>query len=70
MTKDEAGQATDRGRFAEPSQGNGDRDRTGTTGDAAMEGGKPSPGGGGPGEASGADGPEAIDLDSARDRAS
>ena len=65
MTKDEGGQATGRGGVPQPSRENGDRDRTGTTGDAAPEGGKPSPGG-----VSGADAPEAIDLDSARDRAS
>jgi hypothetical protein len=50
-----------------PAEGDSGRDHDGITGDAAMKGGEPSPDG--LGEAS-ADGPDAIDLESVRDRAS
>jgi hypothetical protein len=56
----------DPGGTSDPAQENRDRDRTGTTGNAAMKGEQPSPGKSDGGD----DDCSAIDLDSARHRAS
>jgi hypothetical protein len=69
MAEDEGGPTLDRGGAPEPSRENRDRDRTGIAGDAAPAGEKPGDPEG-DGEASSTDDCAAIDLDSARDRAS
>jgi hypothetical protein len=66
MNGKSGGPATDRGDF-EPAPEALDGEPGGTAGNAAPDGGKPSPGGAA--ERS-ADGPDAIDLDSVHDRAS
>lgn len=66
MAKDIGGLKIDRGDTPEPPQEN--RDRTAITGNAALAGQTPSPGGSV--ETPAEDDPAAIDLDSTRDRAS
>jgi hypothetical protein len=68
MAEDEGGPALDEGGAPEPSQENRDRDQTGITGDAAVQGEQPGPGD--RDDSSFAEDCDAIDLDSARDRAS
>lgn len=67
MAKDIGGPKIDQGDTPEPPRENRDRDQTGITG-TRLEGETPSPGD--RDETCAEDGPAAIDLDAAHDRAS
>jgi hypothetical protein len=70
MIEDQGGPAIDRGGASEPSQENRHRDQAGITDNAAVKGERSSPGDRDRHEPSSGEDCVAIDLDSARDRAS
>jgi hypothetical protein len=70
MTKHSGGPTINQGGASKPTQGERDREFAGIAGNAAGKGEKPSPADRDRGESSSADDPAAIDLDTARDRAS
>jgi hypothetical protein len=70
MTKHSGGATINQGGASKPTEDERDREFEGIAGNAREKGEKPSPGDRDRGETSTADDPSAIDLDTARDRAS